>query len=101
MRHRPLKDVLMLILVLVLAAPAGAQQKPFTQAQVQGMVHDGIGEETGAKLITQRGIDFEPTEDFLQSLKTAGANPAFLQALRTAKRPQAPGGGATKPLTQI
>lgn len=91
----------MLILVLVLAAPAAAQQKHFTQAQVQGMVRDGIGDDTGGKLITQRGIDFEPTEDFLQSLTTAGANQAFVQALRTAKRPPAAGGGATKPLTQI
>ena len=51
MRHRPLRSVLMLILALVLAAPAGAQQKPFTQEQVQGLVRDGIGDETGAKLI--------------------------------------------------
>ena len=68
---------------------------------MQGLVRDGIGDETGAKLIAQRGIDFVPTEDFLQSLKAAGANEAFLQALRTAKPPQAAGGGATKPLTQV
>jgi len=101
MRHRPLKAALILILALVLAAPAGAQQKPFTQEQVQGLVRDGLGDETGAKLVAQRGIDFAPTEDFLQSLLSAGANEAFLQALRTAKRPQMAGGGATKPLTQV
>ena len=60
----------------MLATPPGGQQssaKPFTQDQVQGMVRDGLGDETGAKAIEQRGIDFSPTEDFLQSLKTAGA----------------------------
>jgi len=101
MHGRPLRTVLLMALVLVLAGLAKAQQKPFTLEQVQGLVRDGIGDETGAKLITQRGIDFAPAEDFLQTLKAAGANDAFLQALRTAKPPQAEGAGATKPLTQI
>jgi predicted NAD-dependent protein-ADP-ribosyltransferase YbiA (DUF1768 family) len=81
--------------------PAGAQQnpKPFTQDQVQGMVRDGLGEETGARAIEQRGIDFAPTEHFIQSLKAAGANEVFLAALRTAKQP-APA-KAKKPINQI
>jgi hypothetical protein len=29
------------------------------------MVRDGFGDESGAKLIEQRGIDFAPSEDFL------------------------------------
>jgi hypothetical protein len=71
----------MLMIAMILALPAGAQResvapappgagsaKPFTQDQVQGMVRDGLGDETGAKAIEQRGIDFAPTEDFLQSL---------------------------------
>ena len=36
------------------------------------MVRDGFGDESGAKLIEQRGIDFAPTEDFLQTLKATG-----------------------------
>jgi hypothetical protein len=91
----------MLVIATILALPAGAQQKPFTQEQVQGMVRDGLGDETGAKAIEQRGIDFVPTEDFLQSLKAAGANEAFLQALRAAKRPQPTGGATKKPLDQV
>jgi len=49
------------------------------------MVRDGLGDETGAKAIQQRGIDFAPTEDFLQSLISVGANEAFLAALRAAE----------------
>jgi len=49
--------------------PAWAQQKPLTRDQVQGLVRDGLGDESGAKLIEQRGIDFAPAEGFLQSLK--------------------------------
>jgi len=54
------------------ALPPRAQQKPFTQEQVASMVRDGFGDESGAKLIEQRGIDFAPSEDFLQTLKAAG-----------------------------
>ena len=82
MKHWAVMSVLMLMISFVLAAPTQGQQKPFTQEQVQGMVRDGLGDATGAKAIEQRGIDFAPTEDFLQSLKTAGANEAFLAALR-------------------
>ena len=90
MRHRPVVSLLMLMISVILTLPAWAQEKPvapspalagsakpFTQDQVQAMVRDGLGDETGAKAIEQRGIDFAPTEDFLQSLKAAGANEAF------------------------
>jgi hypothetical protein len=65
---------------------AASPAKPFTQAQVASMVRDGFGDESGAKLI-ERGIDFAPSEDFIQTLKAAGANEAFLDALRAAVAP--------------
>jgi len=55
-------------------AGAAAQERPFTQDQVQGLVRSGLGDDSGAKLIKERGIDFTPLEDFLQSLKAAGAS---------------------------
>ena len=101
MRFRKPLTFLMLAMGLVFALPACAQQKPkpFTQDQVQGMVRDGLGDESGAKLIEQRGIDFAPAEDFLQSLKAAGASEAFLKALRAAKQPEP--ASAKKPLNQV
>jgi len=77
----------MMAMGLVFALSAWAQQKPLTQDQVQSLVRSGLGDESGAKLIEQRRIDFAPAEDFMQSLKAAGANDAFLKALRTAKQP--------------
>jgi hypothetical protein len=65
------------------------------------MVRAGLGDKTGAKAIAQRGIDFAPTEHFLQGLKTAGANEAFLAALRAAKRTPATGAAPKKPLNQV
>jgi tetratricopeptide (TPR) repeat protein len=92
---------MLLTTAMILAVPSKAQQKPFSQDQVQGMVRDGLGDETGAKLIEQRGIDFAPTQDFLQSLKTAGASEAFLAAVRSAKTAQPRGPVPKKPLNQI
>jgi hypothetical protein len=60
---------------------------PFTQEQVVSMVRDGFGDDSGAKLIEQRGIDFAPSENFIQTLKAAGASEAFLNALRAAVAP--------------
>ena len=70
MRRRAVVTILMLIIAVVLSLPAKAQQepKPFTQDQVQALVRSGLGDESGAKLILQRGIDFAPTADFLQIL---------------------------------
>jgi hypothetical protein len=99
MRFRKTLTLLILAMGLVFALPAWAQQKPFTRDQVQGLVRDGLGDESGAKLIEQRGIDFVPAEDFLQSLKAAGASEAFLEALRAAKPPEPV--SAKKPLNQV
>ena len=81
------------------ALPAQAQQKPFTQEQVSNMVRDGFGDESGAKLIEQRGIDFAPSEDFYQTLKAAGASEVFLKALRAAQPPEP--ASAKKPINQV
>ena len=80
-------------------ATAATSGKPFTQEQVSNMVRNGFGDESGAKLIEQRGIDFAPSEDFVQTLKAAGASEAFLNALRSAKPPEP--ASAKKPLNQV
>jgi tetratricopeptide (TPR) repeat protein len=99
MRFRKTLTLLMLAMGLIFALSAWAQQKPLTEDQVQSLVRSGLGDESGAKLIEQRGIDFAPAEDFLQSLKAAGASEAFLKALRAAKRPEP--ASAKKPLNQV
>jgi hypothetical protein len=82
MRFRKTLSRVLLAMGLAVALSAWAQQKPFTRDQVQGLVRDGLGDESGAKLTEQRGSDFAPAEDFLQSLKAAGASEALLKALR-------------------
>ena len=99
MRFRKTLTFFILAMGLVFALPAWAQQKPFTQDQVRALVRDGFGDESGAKLIEQRGIDFAPAEDFFQTLKAAGASEAFLKALRAAKPPEP--ASAKKPMNQV
>jgi len=99
MWRRPVVTILILVTPMLLTQVMRAQQKPFTRDQVQGLVRDGLGDESGAKLIEQRGIDFAPAEDFLQGLKSAGASEAFLKALRAAKPPGP--ASAKKPLNQV
>jgi hypothetical protein len=64
----------MLIIAMILTLPLRAQQTPFTQEQVSKMVRAGLGDDSGVKLIEQRGIDFAPAEDFMLSLKAACAS---------------------------
>ncbi len=89
---RSLAIVQILLTITFLPVTARAQQspKPYTQDQVKAMVRDGLGNEVAAKAIAQQGLDFVPGEDFLNSLKAAGASVAFLQALRAAQHPSEP-----------
>lgn len=99
MRHSAQTAVLILIVGFVAAPSVTAQLKPFTQNQVQEMVRAGFADDSGAKLIEQRGIDFAPTEDLLLNLKAGGANDLFLAALRSSKHPQST--KPSKPLDQV
>ena len=107
------RPVLTLIVVLaiptVLALPMRAQSKlgtprtnpakAFTQEQVSKMVQAGLGDDSGSTLVEQRGIDFTPSDDFLQNLKTAGASEAFINAVRAAKPPEP--ASAQTPINQV
>lgn len=96
MKFRTSLTFLLLGIAWVVPQCARAQQKPLSQDQVQALVRNGLGDDSGAKLIDQRGIDFAPSDDFIQALKTAGASDAFLAALRNAK----PVDNSKKPLNQ-
>jgi tetratricopeptide (TPR) repeat protein len=85
MEFRKTLTVIMLAMGLVIAPSAWTQEKPFTQQQVLDMVRAGLGNDKGAGLIVQRGIDFTPTSDFLRHLRFAGAKEVFLKALRANK----------------
>ena len=85
MRFRNTLTLFLLSLGLVFALSAWAQDKPFTEQQIRDMVKAGLGNDAGAKLVIQRGIDFTPSRIFLLHLKSSGAKEVFLKALRSNK----------------
>ncbi|MGO8816221.1 MAG: tetratricopeptide repeat protein [Terriglobia bacterium] len=95
------------LVLIVLACSAGvralpqAQKEPLTKEQVLSLVRNQLGDATGARAIRERGIDFEPTEDFLGALKNVGASDEFIEALKAAKRPtvEEPGSHPPAPAT--
>jgi hypothetical protein len=77
-------------LVLILASVGLAQappaaQKPLDKDQVMTMVTAGMDNAQLAKKIEELGVDFEPTDEYLQALRKAGAQDVLIQALRAVK----------------
>ena len=67
------------------AGPLAPQSsKPYTMEQVRDLVQAGMDSAQLAKKVEQVGIDFEPTDDYLQSLRGDGAQEVLIQALRNA-----------------
>ncbi len=56
---------------------------PLTRDQIDHMVQANVGDESGAQMVSQRGVSFAPTEDYLQTLRSQGAKESFLKALRS------------------
>jgi formylglycine-generating enzyme required for sulfatase activity len=79
--------LLFTILVLATAGLAGPPQsakKPLSQQQVMELITGSVPSPRVAELIQENGIDFEPTEEYMASLREAGAEPVVIDALRAA-----------------
>ncbi len=77
-------------LLLVIGMVSAAQQrpsKPLSKDQVAAMVRDGLADESGARLVKDRGLDFAPAQDFLDNLRKEGADDAFIKAVLEAPHP--------------
>jgi Flp pilus assembly protein TadD len=81
-----------LILVIAVAAAAllraaetsPSTTRPLRREQVLTLVQNAVTSARLAELVKQRGIDFEPTEEYLATLQRAGAEPVLLNVLRAA-----------------
>ena len=65
------------------AAPAQTA-KPLTRTQVDDLVVSGLDSETLAKVVHERGIDFQPSDRYLETLRSEGAMQTLIDALRSA-----------------
>ena len=67
-------------------APPQTSRKPLGERQLQGLVNGGVDSHRLALLVANRGIDFKPSQQFLESLQKAGAEDVLIQAIRRAER---------------
>jgi formylglycine-generating enzyme required for sulfatase activity len=78
------------ILILFLAVTTTAAfpqqaQKPLSKDEIMTLVKAEMDNTQLAKAVGERGIDFEPTDDYVEALRKAGAQDVLIHALRAAK----------------
>jgi hypothetical protein len=73
-----------------LAQTPKKEPKPLDKVQVLALLAGGVPSQRVAHLVGQRGIDFEPSDDYLEILQGAGAEEVLVKALRSAKRTPPP-----------
>ncbi len=88
--------LLLLIDLLFLGGTTCAGQSSFDEGDVPSLVrlaklNGTVSKKRLAQLVKQHGIDFEPSESYLEGLQKAGAEKKLIEALRSAKRVDQPG----------
>ena len=68
----------------VIQALRAARPKPLTKEQVLQLVAGHVPSQRAATLVKQHGIDFLPDEEYLETLRLAGADDTLIAALREA-----------------
>jgi TonB family protein len=80
--------VLLMALAFIRSSSAVSTQKPLAKAEVDELLASGKGSQAIATAVKERGIDFTPTEAYLEGLRAKGAKQEVLDALRaTAPKP--------------
>ncbi len=72
---------------VLLKALREALPKPLGSDQLLGLLTSGVADERVASLVKRRGINFSPSEEYLETLRIAGADEAVIRVVREAKRP--------------
>jgi hypothetical protein len=66
-------------------AQSTSSPKPLTQGNILQLLKSDVPSARIAELVGTHGIDFEPSADFVVTLRQAGANDDLINALRIAK----------------
>jgi hypothetical protein len=69
---------------VLIQALRAVQPKPLTRAQVLGLVAGYVPSQRAATLVKQRGIDFLADDEYLRTLRVAGADETLIRVLREA-----------------
>jgi Flp pilus assembly protein TadD len=89
---RPVVRVILTLAAIALTAPVRGWPavKPLDKRQVIGLVEGGVASPRIARLVSERGLSFDVTPDFLRFVENKGARNSLLDALRNAKQPAPP-----------
>ena len=71
----------------LLKALREALPKPLGRDQLLGLLASGVANERVGSLVKRRGINFKPSEEYLETLRIAGADEEVTRAVREAKHP--------------
>jgi hypothetical protein len=85
--------------VAPVSATATPAQKPLTEVKIVDLLRSGVTSRRVIMLVEERGIDFDLTNDYIEVLRTAGAEDSLIEALRKAKRVK-PSSSQPPPATQ-
>ncbi|MBI4166627.1 MAG: WD40 repeat domain-containing protein, partial [Acidobacteria bacterium] len=61
--------------------------KPLAKDQVLNLLSSGVSNDRVAALVNKRGLNFKPTDEYLDTLRIAGASDGVVDAVRAARRP--------------
>jgi hypothetical protein len=67
------------------AGPPASAKKPISQVQVFALLVGQVPSHRVTMLVQERGIDFEPSDDYLQEVRLAGGEDELISALKSAK----------------
>ena len=68
--------------------PKPLGRRPLSQVQVLELLKGGVPNGRVAALVRERGIDFQPTGEFIEALREAGGDEALEDSLKSAKQPR-------------
>jgi formylglycine-generating enzyme required for sulfatase activity len=69
---------------VLIQALRAARAKPLTRQQVLELVAGGVPSTRAAAIVKQRGVEFVPDQEYLETLRVAGAEEALITVLRAA-----------------
>jgi len=83
--------IVLLFSVCAMSAQEPVQlQKPFSEVELLALRLAGERQDRIELDLAKRGIDFQPSEDYLNALQAAGARDAMIEAVRKASPPAVP-----------
>ena len=78
------RTLLGVVLALFLVIPASAQEKPLTVDVLVYLLTEGVSSQRLARLVIERGVNFEVTPSIRQQLEAAGANVDAMNSIERA-----------------